>query len=712
MYCPECKEERSGKFCHICGAKLVENRQVDAQINIGDGNAIKDLQFHHQVNNVSNVTNNIVERQKTAEELKREAEEQFAQFCKDVFEDGILTAEERNLLRNKQLELGLSDEKAGRFIEQFRKASNHRNRVLSANATIVLDHCERQVKNNDIKKLGSFLLRLKTLAENYDVEKVQFLYYMVLAAIKPEELIREYECDIIDKYWKTYWVAIAYHKIGKGEKSFEAIERLGVFSENNEDNCILLNAIELYNSDGPEVASVSFNSIIPESCSTLLGEVVQAMSVAISHKNTEDINKYKFYIDNIITFESLAEKEAKRRAEEEAKRRAAEEAKRKAEEEAKRRSEEEAKRRSEEEAKRRAAEEAKRRAEEEAKRRAAEEAKRRAAEEEKRRAAEEAKRRAERQSSGFDAKRCFAIGEEYFYGRKGKDISYKDAIEWYRKAAEQGDVDAQNKLGHCYYNGNGVSQSYVEAAKWYRKAAEQGDVNAQFNLGCCYYRVEAFEEATKWYRKAAEQGDAVAQRNLGFCYYNGNGVAQSYEEAVKWYRKAAEQGDVDAQNSLGDWYYNGNGVAQSYEEAVKWYRKATEQGYAVAQCNLGFCYEEGNGVAQSYEEAVKWYRKATEQGFAVAQCNLGDCYYKGNGVSQSYFEAAKWYRKAAEQGNVDAQNSLGNCYYNGNGVAQSYEEAAKWYRKAAEQGHDVAKLSLAVCEKKIPKGIWRLFKGG
>ena len=474
MYCPECKEERSGKFCHICGAKLVENRQVDAQINIGDGNAIKDLQFHHQVNNVSNVTNNIVERQKTAEELKREAEEQFAQFCKDVFEDGILTAEERNLLRNKQLELGLSDEKAGRFIEQFRKASNHRNRVLSANATIVLDHCERQVKNNDIKKLGSFLLRLKTLAENYDVEKVQFLYYMVLAAIKPEELIREYECDIIDKYWKTYWVAIAYHKIGKGEKSFEAIERLGVFSENNEDNCILLNAIELYNSDGPEVASVSFNSIIPESCSTLLGEVVQAMSVAISHKNTEDINKYKFYIDNIITFESLAEKEAKRRAEEEAKRRAAEEAKRKAEEEAKRRSEEEAKRRSEEEAKRRAAEEAKRRAEEEAKRRAAEEAKRRAAEEEKRRAAEEAKRRAERQSSGFDAKRCFAIGEEYFYGRKGKDISYKDAIEWYRKAAEQGDVDAQNKLGHCYYNGNGVSQSYVEAAKWYRKAAEQG----------------------------------------------------------------------------------------------------------------------------------------------------------------------------------------------------------------------------------------------
>jgi TPR repeat protein len=31
-------------------------------------------------------------------------------------------------------------------------------------------------------------------------------------------------------------------------------------------------------------------------------------------------------------------------------------------------------------------------------------------------------------------------------------------------------------------NGNGGTQDYAEAGKWYRKAAEQGDAEAQFNL--------------------------------------------------------------------------------------------------------------------------------------------------------------------------------------------------------------------------------------
>jgi len=38
-----------------------------------------------------------------------------------------------------------------------------------------------------------------------------------------------------------------------------------------------------------------------------------------------------------------------------------------------------------------------------------------------------------------------------------------------------------------YLNGQGVPQNYAEAAKWYRKAAEQGDVDATRILGLAYY---------------------------------------------------------------------------------------------------------------------------------------------------------------------------------------------------------------------------------
>ena len=37
-------------------------------------------------------------------------------------------------------------------------------------------------------------------------------------------------------------------------------------------------------------------------------------------------------------------------------------------------------------------------------------------------------------------------------------------------------------LGVCYYNGRGVEQNYEEAVKWYKKAAEQGNDDAQIML--------------------------------------------------------------------------------------------------------------------------------------------------------------------------------------------------------------------------------------
>ena len=60
------------------------------------------------------------------------------------------------------------------------------------------------------------------------------------------------------------------------------------------------------------------------------------------------------------------------------------------------------------------------------------------------------------------------------------------AAFWYRKAAEQGDADAQDALGDLYDKGQGVPQDYAQAALWYRKAAEQGLAEAQLGLGTLY----------------------------------------------------------------------------------------------------------------------------------------------------------------------------------------------------------------------------------
>lgn len=53
---------------------------------------------------------------------------------------------------------------------------------------------------------------------------------------------------------------------------------------------------------------------------------------------------------------------------------------------------------------------------------------------------------------------------------------------WWKKAAEQNIIAAQYNLGICYKNGDGVPQSNKEAKYWFRKAAAQGDRDAQIML--------------------------------------------------------------------------------------------------------------------------------------------------------------------------------------------------------------------------------------
>jgi TPR repeat protein len=52
-------------------------------------------------------------------------------------------------------------------------------------------------------------------------------------------------------------------------------------------------------------------------------------------------------------------------------------------------------------------------------------------------------------------------------------------VYWYRKAAQQGDAEAQFNFGSMFANGKGVSKNYVEAYAWWSIAAAQGREDAK-----------------------------------------------------------------------------------------------------------------------------------------------------------------------------------------------------------------------------------------
>ena len=107
--------------------------------------------------------------------------------------------------------------------------------------------------------------------------------------------------------------------------------------------------------------------------------------------------------------------------------------------------------------------------------------------------------------------------------------------------ANAGDAAAQVQAGDTCAS----ARDYKQAVEWYTKAANQGNITAELNLASLYRdgRGKLFardvEQAASWYRKAAEQGDARAQAALGMLYTLGLGVPRSDVEAYYWLDLAA-----------------------------------------------------------------------------------------------------------------------------------------------------------------------------
>ena len=61
----------------------------------------------------------------------------------------------------------------------------------------------------------------------------------------------------------------------------------------------------------------------------------------------------------------------------------------------------------------------------------------------------------------------------------GVPQDYRQAMAWLRKAADQGNVTAEDEVADLYAKGLGVRVDLAQARAWYQKAADAGDQDAQ-----------------------------------------------------------------------------------------------------------------------------------------------------------------------------------------------------------------------------------------
>lgn len=284
---------------------------------------------------------------------------------------------------------------------------------------------------------------------------------------------------------------------------------------------------------------------------------------------------------------------------------------------------------------------------------------------------------------------------------QGKEPEWglREAVIWYRRAADRGAAGAAFRLGRMLLTGRGTDIDGTEGIRRMRQAADAGLADAQLSLGSALQNGAGVAanpaEALQWYRKAAEQGHPEAEAALAKSLAEGIGTHPNPTEAGRWYRKVAERGDRDAQLWLGDWYAEGKDIAQDLVEAASWYRRAAERGDAAAQRKLARLYAEGRGVERSDQSAVDWYSRAAGQHDATAQYALAELIREGRGSPPDPERAAALYA-AASRTHAPAANALGVAYATAYGVGKDLAKAAELFNEAALRGFVPAGHNLGI----------------
>lgn len=223
-----------------------------------------------------------------------------------------------------------------------------------------------------------------------------------------------------------------------------------------------------------------------------------------------------------------------------------------------------------------------------------------------------------------DAKSQLTLGITYKEGITGI-VDRDKAFYWFNLAAEQNNSDAQFYLGVLYHNGdNETPPDYAKAINWYEKAANQGQLQAQVNCANIYqFGPEAFrniDKATFWLTKAAEQNDPIAHANLGIIAADN----KDFKRAAYHLKFAAEKGDRIGQYNYSTLFFSDDRVKKDIPKAKIWLEKAAQQNLPEAQISLGRIYAWGfdeQGVDK--EKAMFWLNKAKDAN-AITEKEIDD----------------------------------------------------------------------------------------
>ncbi len=348
--------------------------------------------------------------------------------------------------------------------------------------------------------------------------------------------------------------------------------------------------------------------------------------------------------------------------------------------------------------------------------------------------------------------RVSAIAESLEEGTQAfRQNDFVRALLLLQPLADAGNARAQAIIGNLFVLGCcGVAEDAETGLEWLRKAAAQGDAEAESLLGDAYLAGRGtqkdYAQAMSWLLKAAEKGDASAQTSIAKMFEEGLGVPKNQEEAKKWSAKARRQPALpkDVVDGLAStsqvtllslqpwggpdvppWQFHAHHVlgrveltGEQAKKAIRALNAAVSGGDAnlFSMClinprhalvfkaggdtyDLLICYECGqlevykNDQRLRFDGSIGGGPALLNGMLKAAGTPLAD---DAAALRKSYAEEAKAALKLAEEGDTKAQDVIARMFMQGRGVRKDEAKGIEWLAKSLQTSSDQADFQVTI----------------
>lgn len=304
----------------------------------------------------------------------------------------------------------------------------------------------------------------------------------------------------------------------------------------------------------------------------------------------------------------------------------------------------------------------------------------------------------------------------FFIGRhdaNNREFFFKNALDFFKKSAEDNYAPAIRNLGECYLFGEGVEKDIEKALEYFKHAFMLGDNKAGVQLSIIYFLGEHVEKdlsrSFQYLSDAAKSGDPDALFYMGQYYYS----LHDYTSAFPWFQKAAESGNIDAEYSLGISYLFGKGTEVDINKAISYFIQSAEKKHPKACHILATLYLNGwNSIAKDETLGLKYLQKAVTLGVDAAIEQYGELLIEGKLVPKNVESGIKFLTYAADHGSDRAKLCLAELYLNGEETEENPEKVFYWLNTLEDKNDTEIMRMFALMyidgvgtEKDIEKGI-------